>query len=427
MTAYTAQAPQVITAVNTAGVKWATTGGASQAITAVNVAGVAWATKGATSLTVTASDTAVTSYGAVAVAPQVVTATLSNSWGISANAFRTITTSDTASTSWTTTANASQTITVSDTSAVRWSALAAATQTITATDTANVIWVTVGNVSLPMTLTPSADSNVEVLGPPLRYVGRSPDTTGTLCTVSYAQKDQGAYLVTSTWTAGQITSAVANLVNETWINQQVANYTTQTQVTTNLEAYIPTSSLGSTVAQLGSNGSIPTGQLPAVTLNNLALNYDVTTSGTVFLLPGISHTTTTTTLGELKIGTITIPNPGYPWIPYPFAKVLGYSSATSSGSRLIGTSNSGILTVTQQGVTSPLYGAGLFTDDPGSNYYSVVPAAIPLGPVTPLTQTPLTTGMTFELSGCNWTGTGYTYNGTGLIFFILVLPALSGV
>lgn len=309
-----------------------------------------------------------------------------------------------------------------------WLVSAAQSLTFALASTASFVgnvWTSGAARSMAMAM--SATAIAQPLGPALRYVGRPPDTSGVICTAAYAQSDVAAFLVTPTWISQQITLAVANLVSEAWINERVANYTTQTQVEDTLStSYLPTSTLGSSVAQLGSNGYIPSGILPTIPTNSLALNYDVQTSGVVYLPPGVTYTTTTPNLGELKIATIDIPYPGYPWLPYPFAVVEGYSSAAGSGSNLYGNGNFGILTVTPLGETTPLYGACLCTDDTVPNFYQVIPSAVSTGPVTPASQPPITTDITLELSGCNWAGSNYTFSGNGLTFFVAIFPALAG-
>lgn len=277
------------------------------------------------------------------------------------------------------------------------------------------------------TMTAAAAGVVQALGPPLRYVGRAPDLPGTIATAAYAQADATAFLVTPAFVTQQTTQATANLVNQTWINQQVANYSTQSQVNTTLGAYLPTSALGSTVAQLDSNGLIPGGVLPTITTNSLAVSYDVySDAGAIFLPAGVTFVTTTSNIGELEIASITIPDPGYAWLPYAIAYVQGFSGATPSGSRLFGNGNVGYITVTPQGQTTPIYASGLCTADTLPNIYQVTPAANSVGSITPQIVPSIVGGLTLQLSACNFTGSDYTYSGSGLVFFVVVLPALGG-
>lgn len=307
----------------------------------------------------------------------------------------------------------------------------AAAQSLTVTRAAAASFVgNVFTVGAHLSLTTSSAAAVHDVpnGPPLRYMGPM-DTTACVVTAAYAQGDENTFLVTPAWITQQVTSAAANLVTSDWVTQQASHYTTQTQVNDSLTAYIPTTSLGvsSGVAQLGSNGLIPGGQLPTLMTNNMAQGYDPVHDGTVFLPSDQTHTVTTENINEFIIANVEIPNPGYSWIPLPFAYVQGYSSSASSGSRLVGNHNFGLLTVTVAGTTLPLYGVGLCTDDTLPNFYVVSPSAIVTSPaVTPLNQVPLEGAQTLELGGCNWAGSQYTFSGAGLQFFVLVVPAVGG-
>jgi hypothetical protein len=202
----------------------------------------------------------------------------------------------------------------------------------------------------------------------------------------------------------------------------------QATVDAALGGFVADSALGahSGVAQADGTGTVPSAQLPVLSTNNVAKVFDCTTSGTVFLPSGSTYTATTDDIGEFVIANVEIPNPGYPWIALPFAYVLGHSSAVSSGSRLLGNGNIGFLAVTAPGEVAPIYGMGLCTADTVANYYPVVPATNGLDRVTPATQPPFQGGATLQLSACNFAGTNYTFSGTGLVFYVLVLPALGG-
>jgi hypothetical protein len=270
-----------------------------------------------------------------------------------------------------------------------------------------------------------------ILGPPLRYMGRYPDSDAVIVPASYAVADNAATAVSLNWIDSQTAIAAANLVNDAWVNQQVANYTSESQVTTALSAYVPESTLGaaSGIAQLGANEEIPSGQLPVLVTNSLAVSYDAVSVGTVYLASNATFVVTSTTIGAYVIASVNIPDPGYPWIPFPIAYVQGYAGGASSGTRLAGNGNSGLLTVTPPISTSApvVYGAGLMTDDPVANYYQCVPGAITAaGVITPLTQTPVSGSLTLQLSASCWSGNNYTVSGAGLVFYVLVLPAQGG-
>ncbi len=297
------------------------------------------------------------------------------------------------------------------------------TRTATASHTGGV-WF--ANASLALTATATAAGVDTKLGPPLRYVGRYPDSPAVIVPASYAQTAYNATAVSLPWVDGQVATAAANLVNQAYVNQQIANYTTQAQVTAALANYVPNSALGaaSGVAQINASSQIPTAQLPALVTNSLAVNYDAVTQGTVYLASATTHTVSTQNLGEFPIAAVTVTDPGYPYVVWPFAYVLGSSGGVVSGSRLAGNGNSGFLAVTPPG-SNTIYAAGVMTDDPLPNYYAATPYGSAIGiPMTPITQPPINGSLTLQLSACCWAGSSYIVSGTGLNFYILVLPSV---
>jgi hypothetical protein len=332
------------------------------------------------------------------------TATASNGWGVcSVNLV--------AGTRWT--VNASQALTVSRSASASFVGL-----------------VRHVNAAQSWTVTATASVTAQHQGPPLRYVGPI-DTNNTITTAAYSQIDDNTFLVTPAFITQQVNAAAASLVTPAFVTQAASAYLTQTAVNTALAAFVPTSQLGAAhgVAQLGPDGLIPAGQLqlPLVT-NNLAKVYDATTNGTIFLPSGNAFTVVTTNINEFVAANVNVPNPGYPWIPLPFAYIGGHSSNTSSGSRLAGNGNYGMMTCTLAGKTLPLYGVGLATDDTLFNYYVLTPCGIATNPaVTPLNQVPLEGAQTLELGLCNWSGSQYTFSGTGMFFYVLVVPAIGSI
>ena len=257
------------------------------------------------------------------------------------------------------------------------------------------------------------------------YVGRAPDTDGVVCTKTYADAQNAATLVTTSFVNNQCTIASANLVNQTWIDQQVANYSTQATVAAYESAnFIPLTALGaaSGIAQSDSGGLVPIGVLPGtIVTERVATSYNAATSGTVYLSG--THAVSTTNLREYLIASLPIPDPGYPWIPIPFATITGQALGTASNSRLLGNGNPGLLTVTPP-TGAAVYGAGVCAADTRPNIYQVVPGVSPVGSITPATQPPISGALTLNLYGCCWnTGGSYQFSSVGLTFHILVVPA----
>jgi hypothetical protein len=324
-----------------------------------------------------------------------------------------------------------------------------ATQAMTVGPTAAASFVgavhVVNAANTAMAIAPSVAGVVQALGPPLRYVGRAPDTSSTLVTAGYALKDVANDLVSSSWVAQQVSIAAANLVTAAWIGGQlnppsgVGAYLTQSGVTAALASgYVPRSALDadSGIAQLNSSLQVPTAQLPTLTTNSVATCYNANNPahGTIHLTSGLTLTCLTSTIGEQLLATVNIEDPGYPYIALPFAYVQGFTSVASTGVRTVGGGdNFGLLTVTLLGQQSPIYGMGICNNDSFVNYYLVTPsAASPVQGTTPTSQPPLVGFQTLMLTGCNLQGGGnYSFTGgtgaeTSLVFYVLTFPAFGG-
>jgi hypothetical protein len=260
----------------------------------------------------------------------------------------------------------------------------------------------------------------------LEYVGRYPDSDGTLVHKTYADTQSAAIQVTNAFIDNTCTAAAANLVSTTWVDQRVALYSTQTQAATALSSVsVPLTQLGvpNGVAQSGATNSVPAEQLP-LTLNTdrIAQCYDLS-SGTTYLTS--TQQVTTTNFREYLIASIPIPDPGYPWIPMPFATVRGQAVGPAAPTRYTGIGNYGLLTVAPpSGVSNTVYGVGVCSGDTYYNSYQVFPYSSTNGLTSPTTVGPVNGGLTLNLTGACWSGTGYRFSAVGLSYFVLVVPAI---
>jgi hypothetical protein len=263
----------------------------------------------------------------------------------------------------------------------------------------------------------------------LKYVGRVPDSDATLANKAYADVDNANTAVTNAFIDQQVANQGHDLVNQAFVDQQVANYAPTTAVDAALSAYAPITALGvaSGVAQADGTGLIPSAQLPTLVTNRLALSYNIATTGTNFL-GSASYTTTTTNVNEYIIASIPIPDPGFAWYPLAFAYISAQTGGSSSGSRFVGNGNFGYLTVSPPAaVSATIYAAGICTDSPITNWYQAMPSAIASNttqPQTPTNTPPILGGLTLNLAACCWQGNAYTWNGPGLVFHIIVIPAI---
>lgn len=261
------------------------------------------------------------------------------------------------------------------------------------------------------------------------YVGRPPDSDSVVVTKAYADADNAVTSVTNGFIDNQVATQGGDLVTQNWITEQVANYATQSMVTAANSAYVLKTALAAAhgIAQSGAGGVIPSVQLPAVSTNRLALSYNIATSGTNFLA-GDSFTVVTTNLNEYTIASLPIPDPGFPWYPLAEAFISGQAAGTPSGSRFVGNGNLGFLTVMPpSGVSNTIYSAGVCTADTVTGWYECLPYGATQGanfPMTPANQPPILGPLTLNLGACCYSGTGFTFNGPGLVYHVTVIPAM---
>lgn len=276
----------------------------------------------------------------------------------------------------------------------------------------------------------------------LSYRGRSPDSDATIAPKGYADTYSASVAVTTTVVNSIISTAAATLTTKAYVDTRDALYAKKTAVTTADGNYLPTPYLSVAVAGLDGNATLLSSQIPTGVVTDrvfkcYSLNQAVASavgpststtvanaSGTVNLTSGQSHTVTTTTLREYRLATISIPDPGYLWRPLPFAWVQGNSSGGSvPATPDLGNGNYGLLTCTPpSGVSDTIYGTAICTGKPTTDTYVVTPFALPSQ--TPTSVPAITGALQLDLYGCCFSGTTYTFIGTNLQYFVLVVPAL---
>lgn len=280
--------------------------------------------------------------------------------------------------------------------------------------------------------------------PTLKYVGRNPDSDSTVVPKSYADSQNANLSVTTTIVNNIIASAAVNLTDQNYVDAQDSLRAHKTDVTAADANYVALSQLGVAggVASLDSSGNLLSGQVPSgIRTDRVATCYSVTHSGTlpllggtpsgttgavgtIMLAPGATHTVATTSVREYQLASLVIPDPGYPWRPLPFAWVQGNSGqAANPGTRQIGTGNYGLLTCCPpSGVSDTVYGLGLCTASFVTDTYALGPYA--LANQTHASVPAINGGLELDLYGCLWSGTTYTFVGTNLNFFVIVVPSL---
>ncbi len=264
----------------------------------------------------------------------------------------------------------------------------------------------------------------------LRHVGRPPDSDASLMTVKDINEYNVSVAVTELFVTDNLATEIATAVlkDTTYVDAQDALRAQKTDVDAADLNYFATTTLNaaSGVAGLDSEGNVISGQIPAgLVTDRVAKAYSATAPDTeVFLTTGETQQVNNSSIRNFKIASLVIPDPGYPWVPLPFAMVMGKTVGTSPGDRWTEGDASGKLLVMQpEGDGDAIYGYGLCTGVYNQNrMYAVVPYAAQ--DFDAGAEDPLEGGITLDLYGSCYEGSGYVFTGTGLFYQVLVLPAI---
>lgn len=253
---------------------------------------------------------------------------------------------------------------------------------------------------------------------PIRYEGRYPDSDATLISKLWADDAVVAGTVTQTWLDGQIATAAtnANLKTVSYVDEQDAQRATLAEVAAADALYVNATAKGVSVATLDAGGMVTAAQLPTVVTDRVARSVvgEAVFSGTL--------TATTTAPREKRLATVTITDPGFPYLPLPFGAVTAQSGETPALYAWTGTQLCGQLTVCPpEGSGDTIYGLGACSDTPTAAVYPILPYAA--SNTTPITRPPVKGDLTLDLYGCCFQGSGYQFSSTELSFYVLVIPA----
>jgi hypothetical protein len=246
---------------------------------------------------------------------------------------------------------------------------------------------------------------------PLRYVGRYPDTEGAIAPHQYADKANTDTKVTTDFVNDTVDSQVTSLATTAYVNQQDDKKALKTSVTAADELYVPASGHG--LALLDSSGYVASSQIPTTVIAGRASSsYTGTLTG---------GTVSSAGLRSLLMGTITIPDPGFPYVVLVFGWVSGSDPNGTAKNRWSGTGNTGKLVAMPPAGNDAIYGWGVCAGSAKSNLYSISPAAS-----MNASNQKVTGSLTVNVYGSILTeAIGQTYTFGSGSFFALTLPAAS--
>lgn len=296
------------------------------------------------------------------------------------------------------------------------SAQADADLTVTATRTVQpdgALWIFNSSLAVTSTRTATATVTLAPIPPPvakspLRYVGRYPDTEGSVAPRSYAQAANDKTKVTTDFITKTVDGLVFSLATTAYVDQQDNTKALKTAVTAADEAYFPAT--GHNLAVLDNEGFVAASQIPtgSIVTNRVSGCYVGSAGGGTVSGSGFR---------ALLLGTVSVPDPGFPYVVLPFAWVSG--SAAGTGSRWAGAGTSAKLVVMPTS-SDAVCGWGVCAASQRPSSYPLTPA-VSMG----VASQKFTGAITLGLYGSVMTeGAGLSYTFGGGSFYVITLPAV---
>lgn len=216
------------------------------------------------------------------------------------------------------------------------------------------------------------------------------------------------------------------------VNTALGPYPTVGQVNTADATYFARASLGapSGLATLSAGATqVVSSQINVARANDRVMRtYTLAKYGTVNFTGTIASTAGA--LRDQSLATITIPDPGYPWVPLPFATVWGYAQATTGATPLADpaqqTDTFGLLVVMLDSSTDTTsYASGATSASWQTRRTRVLPMSGVPPNVTVSARSPAYVGgATLTLYGSRWLGAGsYQFSDQNLDYYVIAAPA----
>jgi hypothetical protein len=249
----------------------------------------------------------------------------------------------------------------------------------------------------------------------LKYVGRAPDSDASIVTKKYSDDRYSILRVDNAYIDSLVSAAVVPLTTQTYIDSQDLLRAKKTDVDIADAGYLALSTRGAAngVAGLDNNSYVPSANLPTLITQRKA---SMVTGTSLMSGDRVSASTITK---DFQAATLTIADPGFPYIPLLFAQVMGGSVNGTAASPKLGTGSFGQMTILRAS-DDLKFSWGLATAHTNLGMHNAIPFAD--SSVNPTTRPPLTGASSFGLWLALFSGTTYTWKTTALNFFAIVLP-----
>lgn len=258
---------------------------------------------------------------------------------------------------------------------------------------------------------------------PLRYVGRRPDSSGyAVMNKSHVDAAYEKSRVDEAYVTGAVQDVLPSLASLTYVTNQDALRATLTAVDAADDNYVPVSELAGVsagVVPLNSSGSIATSRVPASIKTHrapLIVPADtVNLVGTEVLVPPIGAK-------QYLAAELTITDPGYSYIPLPFAVVQGGAMESPDPvTRSMTTSCYGQLSVLD--TNDVRYGWTVCSGRKVLDFHTLLPFADEK--VNPSVRSLVDGDLTLKLYLGLYGGTTYTFTNVGFQFYCMVYPGVA--
>lgn len=260
----------------------------------------------------------------------------------------------------------------------------------------------------------------------MRYVGRSADAGAGIVTRKWAEDAHADRVADEDFVVSSLDGAILNASLQPLSYASTRDlFRATTAAVESADTLYADASLRnhatSGVAGLDGSGYLDPAHLPSgVTTDRVVLSYAAEPENIVLTGDVVS---TSTAFRDKLLATIVVPDPGYPWIPMPFAAVTGRSGDDLPAEGYWqGNGVCGLLTVAP-GTGDIIYGRGVCTDSLASAPRYLIPATDP--GTSPLTVPAVEGGLTLNLYGACSQGIGYVFSSSSEFDFVVyVFPAM---